>query len=145
MLRLKVWCSLENIPEFDTSSSYHLIWPTTQIYVSSFLADPTGSPIESPSQSWQEHPPSKYHRMVSCKDSFRNAFNNRSDHLTDIEDAPDLPSLGIEQLSLSQQLESVEEKMKDAPDVLSLAVERNNLLQRLKTVKEEIENLSKNR
>jgi hypothetical protein len=76
--------------------------------------------------------------MVSRKDSFRNAFNNRSDHPTDIEDAPDLPSLEFEKLSLSQQLERVEKKMKNAPDVLSLAVNRMNLLQRLEGVKKEI-------
>ena len=76
--------------------------------------------------------------MVSRKDSFRNMFNNRSDHPTDIEDAPDLPSLGIEKLSLSQQLERVEEEMK------GLAVKRMNLLQRLEGVEKEIKILSKN-
>jgi hypothetical protein len=83
--------------------------------------------------------------MVSRKDSFRNAFNNRSDHPTPIEDAPDLPSFGIEKQRLSQQLERVEEEMKNASDVLSLAVERMNLLQRLEGVEEEIKILSKNR
>jgi hypothetical protein len=80
--------------------------------------------------------------MVSRKDSFKNAFNNRSDHLTDIEDAPDLPS---EKLGLSQRLKRVEEEMKKAPDVLSLAVERMNLLQRLEGVEREIQELSKDR
>jgi hypothetical protein len=83
--------------------------------------------------------------MVSRKDSFRNAFNNRSDHSTDIEDAPDLLSLGIEKLSLSQQLERVEDEMKNAPGVLSLAVERMNLLRRLEGVEKEIKELSKDR
>jgi len=64
--------------------------------------------------------------IVSRKDSFRNAFNNSSDHLADIEDAPDLPSLEIEKLSLFQQLERVKKEMKDAPDVLSLAVRINS-------------------
>jgi hypothetical protein len=53
--------------------------------------------------------------------------------------------LGIEEQSLSQQLERVEEEMKDAPDVLSLAVKRMNLFERLERVKEEIKKLSKNR
>jgi hypothetical protein len=83
--------------------------------------------------------------MVGRKDSFRNAFNNRSGHPADIEDAPDSPSLGIEKRSLSQQLERVEEEMKNAPDVLSLAVERMNLLQRLEGVEKEIGELSKDR
>jgi hypothetical protein len=83
--------------------------------------------------------------IVSRKDSFRNAFNNRSDHLTDIEDASNLPSLGIEKLSLSQQLERVEEKMKNAPDVLSLTIKRMNLLQRLEGVEKEVKKLSKDR
>ena len=60
--------------------------------------------------------------MVSRKDSFSNALNNRSDHPTNIEDAPDLPSLEIEKLSLFQQLEWVEKEMEKAPNVLSLAV-----------------------
>jgi hypothetical protein len=76
--------------------------------------------------------------MVSRKDSFRNAFNNRSDHPTDIEDAPDLPSLRIEKLSLSQQLERVGEEMK------ALAAKRMNILQRLEGVEKEIGKLSKN-
>jgi hypothetical protein len=83
--------------------------------------------------------------MVSRKDSFRNAFNNRSDHPTDIEDVSNLPSLGIEKLSLSQQLKRVEKEMRDAPGMLSLAVECINLLQRLEGVKREIKKLSKNR
>ena len=83
--------------------------------------------------------------MVSRKDSFRNALNNRSDNFTDIEDAPDLPSLEIEKLSLFQQLEWVEKEIEKAPDVLSLAVECANLLQRIKGVEKEIKKLSKNR
>jgi hypothetical protein len=46
--------------------------------------------------------------------------------------------LGIEKLSLSQQLERVEEEMK------VLGAKRMNLLQRLKGVEKEIEKLSKN-
>ena len=83
--------------------------------------------------------------MVSRKDSFRNALNNRSDHPTDIEDAPDLPSLEIEKLSLFQRLGWVEKEMEKATDVLSLAVERTNLLQRIKEAKKETKKISKNR
>lgn len=82
---------------------------------------------------------------MSCKDFSRNAFNNRSDHLTDIEDASDLPSLAIEKLSLRQQLETVKERMGDAPEVLSLVIEYMNLHHQLERVEREIENFSKNK
>jgi hypothetical protein len=38
--------------------------------------------------------------IISRKDFFRNTLNNRLDNFTDIEDAPDLPLLEIEKLSL---------------------------------------------
>jgi hypothetical protein len=48
--------------------------------------------------------------MVSRKDSFENTFNNRSDHPTDIEDAPDVLSLAVERMNLLQRLEGVEKE-----------------------------------
>jgi hypothetical protein len=81
--------------------------------------------------------------MVSRKNFSRNAFNNRSDHLTDIENAPDLPSLAIEKLSLRQRLKRAKKEMEDAPEVLSLAIEYMSLHQQLKRVKREIKKFSK--
>ena len=103
---------------------------------------------------------------MSRKNFSKNAFNDHLDSTTDIEDAPDLPSLrqsfyqqlemvkkGMKdapdlpslKLSLCRLLEMVKEEMEDATHMLSLGIEYTNLCEQLEWVEKEIKDLSKNR